>query len=164
MGPRTALRAIVEALGTLGDGSSVRPLLRIAMTQSECDPILSQAARLAIRDLMQSQDNQHVVLDIGRVIRGFFPQTGIDIASKEAEYLMPILIALQSKMPFDAMSSWLEVASQQDADLKKATGRLEQYLPAMAGRSPPERSSYSSPNCASSMQNNPVSSQSSCYR
>lgn len=140
-GPRTALRALVEAFGSLGNDEDVLPLVKLALENETVDPILSQACRIALRDLLSQPTIQDRVLShwsksskaeksvnaSGEGQAGLIPLT-----SREAEFLIPILISLKSQMPFDAIAQWIANGSH---DQQAA----QRFLPAMAASAPADK-------------------------
>lgn len=152
-GARTALRALGEALGVHGDAGDVRGLLKVAMEQQVCDPILSQGARIAIRQLMRDREVQRACVgnwldgDIERGKEG--ERVSVDPASEEATFLIPILMALEGDMPFEAMVAWL-------SDPARSKGRVEQYLPTLAAMAPADQVAVLLPKLAAQYGESPL--------
>lgn len=101
-----ALRSLVECLGVHGDAADVKPMLTLMQARSS-DPILSQCIRIAVRRVLRKGDVVERVVGNWGNAAAEKTVVSLPIESPLAKDLLPILIAMKDKMPFDAMMAWM---------------------------------------------------------
>ncbi len=138
-GMNIAYRAMVEAIGMHGDATDIQPLLKLHIQWSANDPVLSHAAKIAVRDLMRRPSVREAALGHW-TIDSTPPQSASSIAvvSPEADTLVPILTSLPGEFPTEPLMAWMlrnaskvNEASNSDEKRKKSEA-IREILPRIA--------------------------------
>ncbi|MDX1930212.1 MAG: c-type cytochrome [Pirellulaceae bacterium] len=132
--PQVRLAAI-EAFGRCGNAGNVRALLNFAKANTNSDPTLRQAARIAVRSLMRDEEALKAIAESWQFGSGKAAPTRMTLAIDDplAGEFASILPSLDSSLAAEALLRYVDEHADADADLVQAAiaGAAKRMTPTM---------------------------------
>jgi putative heme-binding domain-containing protein len=132
--PQVRLAAI-EALGRCGGTGNVRALLTFAKSTATSDPTTRQAARIAVRSLLRSEEQLNLIVESWKFGNEKIPATRMTLAIDDplAGELASILPSLDSGLAAEALLRYVDHHADANPELVQAAiaGAAKHMTPAM---------------------------------